>query len=69
MFRRADFLSPDTFLFHLKPKTFILIAGEASGDLLAANPQCRRSVGNSRTAVQPVFSAENTVFLPGDQAF
>jgi lipid-A-disaccharide synthase len=32
----AGFLSPDTFLFHLKPKTFMLIAGEASGDLLAA---------------------------------
>jgi lipid-A-disaccharide synthase len=36
MLRRAGFLPPDPVLFHLKPKSFMLIAGEASGDLLAA---------------------------------
>jgi hypothetical protein len=29
--RRAGILPPDTILFHLKLKTFMLIAGEASG--------------------------------------
>jgi lipid-A-disaccharide synthase len=36
MFRSAGFLPPDKVLFHVKPKSFMLIAGEASGDLLAA---------------------------------
>jgi lipid-A-disaccharide synthase len=36
VFCRADFLSSDPVLFYVKPKTFMLIAGEASGDLLAA---------------------------------
>ena len=69
MLRRAGFLPPDPVLFHLKPKTFrALIAGEASGDLLAAElvsalrtkvleagprPNCR--VQPLRTELAPQF--------------
>src|ERR1700722_2182264 len=36
MFCRAGFLPSGALFFHMKPKSFMLIAGEASGDLMAA---------------------------------